>query len=285
MTRILVLGATGMLGNAMVRFLACTQELAVVAATRSIDARRYFAPDLPAEFIGNVDAENPDSLADLFARAQPDVVINAVGLVKQIDSAKSVMAAVPINTLLPHRLARLCAAADARLVHVSTDCVFSGERGKYVEADRADATDVYGLSKYLGEIHAPNAVTLRTSIIGHELRGGLSLLEWFLAQTGSVKGFTRAIFSGFPTVELARIVRDHVLPRPELSGLYHLSAAPIAKYDLLGLIADAYDKTIEIIPDDSFAIDRSLDSSRFREATGYTPPEWPALIQDMCRFG
>src|SRR5690606_15980310 len=163
-------------------------------------------------------------LADLFAKTRPEAVINCVGLVKQMADAKNVMAAVPINTLLPHRLARLAQASGARLIHVSTDCVFSGEKGNYLESDRADASDVYGLSKYLGEVGGENAVTLRTSIIGHELRGGLSLLEWFLAQQGSVKGFTRAVFSGFPTVELARIVRDHVLPQPELTGLYHASA-------------------------------------------------------------
>lgn len=285
MTRLAVLGATGMLGNAMVRFFAREEGIEVVAATRSGDAQRHFASDLPVRFVGNVDAESPDSLAQLFAKTAPHVVVNCVGLVKQVADAKSVMAAVPINTLLPHRLARLCEAAGARLVHVSTDCVFSGEAGNYVESDRPDATDVYGLSKYLGEVYEPHTVTLRTSIIGHEFRGGLSLLEWFLAQEGRTKGFTRAIFSGMPTVELARIVRDHVLPRPELSGLYHVSAAPIAKYDLLSLIAAEYGKAIEIVPDDALVIDRSLDSGRFRAATGYASPNWPDLIREMRRFG
>lgn len=283
--RVLVLGATGMLGNAMVRLLGQSDGLQVVAASRSADAARLFPADLTAEFIGHVDAESPDSLADLFAKARPAAVINCVGLVKQVADAKNVMAAVPINTLLPHRLARLAQACGARLVHVSTDCVFSGEKGMYLESDRADASDVYGLSKYLGEVGGDNAVTLRTSIIGHELRGGLSLLEWFLAQQGSVKGFTRAVFSGFPTVELARIVRDHVLPRPVLTGLYHVSAEPIAKYDLLQLIAAQYGKAIEIVPDDELVIDRSLNSNRFRAATGYIPPSWPELIARMHSFG
>ena len=283
--RILVLGATGMLGNAMTRLLAGSEGLEVVAAARSGGGERYFPAGLRAQFAGPFDAESPDSLAKLFADIRPDIVINCVGLVKQLEGAKSVLAAVPINTLLPHRLARLCKIAGARLIQISTDCVFSGASGHYVEADRADATDVYGLSKYLGEVDEPWAVTLRTSIIGHELRGGLSLLEWFLSQQGSVKGFTRAIFSGVPTVELARIVHDFVLPRPALSGLYHVSAAPIAKFDLLGLIAAEYGKEIEIVPDDSLVIDRSLDSSRFRAATGYTPPAWPDLIREMRRFG
>jgi dTDP-4-dehydrorhamnose reductase len=284
-TEILVLGATGMLGNAMVRLLGRSISLQVTAATRSDDAARHFAPDLPVRFVGGVDAENPDSLAKLFACVRPQVVINCVGLVKQLADAKSVMAAVPINTLLPHRLAVLCKGVGARLIQVSTDCVFSGKKGDYLESDPADATDVYGLSKYLGEVSGTHAITLRTSIIGHELRGGLSLLEWFLAQEQSVSGFTRAIFSGFPTVELARIVRDHVLPRPDLHGLYHVSARPIDKFELLRLIAAEYGKSIEIIPLHEPVIDRSLNSDRFRQAVGYSPPPWPQLIAEMRQFG
>jgi dTDP-4-dehydrorhamnose reductase len=280
-----VLGATGMLGNAMVRVLGRSDALRVTAATRSGDAARHFAADLPLRFVGGVDAESPDGLAKLFACVRPQVVINCVGLVKQNADAKSVMAAVPINTLLPHRLAVLCEVVGARLIHVSTDCVFSGEKGDYLESDRADATDTYGLSKYLGEVSETHAITLRTSIIGHELRGRLSLLEWFLAQEKPVNGFTRAIFSGFPTVELARIVRDHVLPRPDLHGLYHVSAEPIGKFDLLRLITAEYGKSIEIIPLDQPVIDRSLNSDRFRQAVGYSPPSWPELIAEMRRFG
>ncbi len=149
--------------------------------------------------------------------------------------------------------------ANARLVHVSTDCVFSGSQGDYREDDACDADDIYGRTKLLGELHEAPAVTLRTSIIGHELRGRASLLEWFLAQRETARGFTRAIFSGVPTVHLARIVRDQVLPDPSLAGLYHVSAEPIAKFDLLTLIAAKYAKSIEIEPDDTLVIDRSLE--------------------------
>ena len=282
--KLLVLGATGMLGNAMVRFLGASEGLEVIAASRATDASRHFAADLAVRFVGNVDATSPDSLVGLFAETRPEVVINCVGLVKQDAQGQQTLAAVPINTLLPHRLQQLCEASGARLIHVSTDCVFSGDKGCYIETDRADAGDVYGLTKYLGEVSGPQAITLRTSIIGHELRAGLGLVEWFLAQEGNVRGFTRAIFSGVPTVELARIVRDHVLPRPELNGLYHVSADPIAKHDLLGLIATEYGKTIDIVPDDALAIDRSLNSDRFRSAAGYSPPPWPELIAAMHNF-
>jgi len=167
---------------------------------------------------------------------------------------------------------------------MSTDCIFSGAKGLYIEADASDAKDLYGRSKYLGEVDYPNAITLRTSIIGHELSGAHSLVGWFLAQQGSARGFRRAIFSGFPTVELARVIRDHVMPHPELHGVYHVSAEPINKFDLLTLIAKAYGKTIDITPDDELVIDRSLDSSRFRVATGYQPQPWPELVRRMCEF-
>jgi dTDP-4-dehydrorhamnose reductase len=283
--RILVLGATGMLGNAMVRLLGASDGHEVIAATRTADARDCFPPNLNAQFIGDVDAESVESLARLFDSARADAVVNCVGLVKQLDNANEVLAAVPLNTLLPHRLLALCEASGARLIHISTDCVFSGRTGAYRESDPPDAADVYGLSKYLGEVGGAKAITLRTSIIGHELRGRHSLLEWFLAQEGSVQGYTRAIFSGVPTVELAGIVRDLVLPRPELHGLYHVSAAPIAKFDLLRLIATQYGKRIEIVPNADLQIDRSLDSSRFRAVTGYAPAAWPDLIARMHCFG
>jgi dTDP-4-dehydrorhamnose reductase len=212
------------------------------------------------------------------------VVINCVGLVKQLAEADDPLAAIPINSLLPHRLARLCGAAGARLVHMSTDCIFSGAKGMYTEADMPDAKDLYGRSKYLGEVDYPNAITLRTSIIGHELNSGHSLVGWFLAQQGSVKGFRRAIFSGLPTVELARVIRDHVIPHPEMYGVYHVSADPINKFDLLTLISNVYGKKINIAKDEKFIIDRSLDSTRFRNATGYQPQPWPELVRWMCEF-
>lgn len=279
--RMLIFGASGMLGNATLRLFTQSPGYLTFGSVRSSGALRLLPEHLHQNIITGVDVENIDSLTRLFARVHPDVVINCIGLVKQLAEADDPLAALPINAMLPHRLARLCEVANARLVHMSTDCVFSGEKGMYTEEDASDAKDLYGRSKYLGEVDYPHAITLRTSIIGHELDGARSLVGWFLAQEGQVKGFKRAIFSGLPTVEIARIIRDHVIPHPELHGLYHVSAKPINKYDLLSLVAQEYGKTIEIIPDDKFAIDRSLDSSRFRAATGYDAPEWPALIRLM----
>lgn len=280
--RVLVLGASGMLGTAMLRAFTRRAGYIVVAAVRSMSAPLNAITE-DAEVITGFDALSSDSLQQVVAQARPDVIINAVGLIKQLSGGNSVSEAVPINTLLPHRLQILADIAGARLVHVSTDCVFSGRKGGYTEADEADASDVYGMSKYLGEVDAHNAITLRTSIIGHELASANGLAEWFLSQERAVKGFTRAIFSGLPTDELARAVRDFVLPRPKLTGLYHVSAEPIAKYDLLQLVGKAYGHNIEIIPDGELRIDRSLNSVRFREATGYEPPSWPELVEIMKR--
>ena len=231
-----------------------------------------------------MDVEKSESLIQLFARARPNVVINCIGLVKQNAENDDPLAAIPINALLPHRLAKLCDIAGARLVHISTDCVFSGARGKYLENDFSDAQDLYGRSKFIGEVDYQHAITLRTSIIGHELSGSQSLLGWFLAQQGVVKGFRSAIFSGLPTVELAMVIRDYVIPKPELHGIYHVSSKAINKYDLLRLVSNAYGKSIEIYPDDQFVIDRSLDSTRFCQATGYQPKDWSELVQLMHDF-
>lgn len=282
--KVLVLGASGMLGNAVLRVFAQSDDYSVVGSARSAGVLRLLPPELREQVICGVDVENTDSLVRLLTLTRPNVVINCIGLVKQLAEADDPLAAIPINSLLPHRLARLCDVAGARLIHMSTDCVFAGTRGMYGEQDLPDAQDLYGRSKYLGEVDYPHAVTLRTSIIGHELDSAHGLVGWFLAQQGAVKGFTRAVFSGLPTMELARVMRDFVVPDAGLRGLYHVSADPINKFDLLTLVAQAYGKSTTITPDDKLVIDRSLDSSRFRTLTGYQPPAWPELVRRMREF-
>lgn len=279
--RVVVLGATGMLGNAAMRVLAREPGFEVFGVSRRPVTPAEF-PDVPAEqFLHLPDIAALDAIADILAHTRAEAVINAIGVVKQLQSADDPLVALPINALLPHQLARLCGEAGARLVHVSTDCVFDGKRGGYTEEDVANATDLYGRSKLLGEVDAPHAITLRTSIVGHELGSRHGLIDWFLGQEGSVFGFTRAIFSGVTTVELARVIARHVLPDPSLHGLYHLSAAPISKYDLLSIAAQVYEKEIAIVARDEPVIDRSLRSDRFRAATGYAPPDWRCLLADL----
>jgi dTDP-4-dehydrorhamnose reductase len=282
--RILVLGATGMLGHAMFRMLAADRNLDVHGTVRAPGSARYFHPSLAKRLLTGIDVENLDTLTRVFGDLRPAAVINCIGLVKQAGGSENPLLAVPLNAMLPHRLAALCTVSRSRLIHISTDCVFSGKKGSYVETDVPDASDVYGLSKLLGEFQHSPVVTLRTSIIGHELAGCRGLVDWFLAQQGSVPGFCRAIFSGIPTVELAAIVRDRILGNLDLHGLYHVAAEPISKYQLLLLIARAYGKHIDIIPSDLPIIDRSLNSERFRSATGYVAPVWPELVRRMHDF-
>ena len=219
-TTVLVLGASGMLGSAVLQVFAQSRGYAVVGTVRSAAARRLLPEPVRDRVMVGVDVEDFDSLVRVLGQVRPQVVINCIGLVKQLAEADDPLIALPINALLPHRLARLCELMQARLVHMSTDCVFSGAKGAYVEDDSSDANDLYGRSKFLGEVDYPHAVTLRTSIIGHELDSAHGLVGWFLAQQGRVKGYRRAIFSGLPTAVLAGVIRDHVLPHPELRGVH-----------------------------------------------------------------
>ena len=279
--KVLVFGASGMIGSAMFRVLSAKTGWQVWGTLRSDEAKRFFSGDQQEKLMAGVDVEKHDALVRSFARVKPDVVVNCIGLTKHHKEAEDPQLALPLNALLPHRMADLCAVAGARLIHVSTDCVFTGTKGNYAESDEPDARDVYGKSKHLGEVNYPHAITLRTSTIGHELHSAYGLLEWFLSQQGSCKGFSRAIFSGLPNTEFARVVRDVVIPRTDLHGLYHVGAKPIGKFELLKLIANVYDKQINIVQDDAFIIDRSLNSERFNQATGYRAPAWPELILSM----
>ena len=283
--KLLVLGASGMLGNAVFRLFTEEEGYSCVGTVRSERSRRFFPRDTHENLISGVDVEKHDDLIRLFADIQPNLVVNCVGVVKQLSAADDPLIAIPINSLLPHQLAQLCAVANARLIHMSTDCVFSGKTGMYTEEEAPDATDLYGQTKLLGEVKYPHTITIRTSIIGHELSGARSLINWFLAQEGQTQGFTKAVFSGLPTVEIAGLIRDHVVPNKALHGLYHVSADPINKFDLLTLVAETYGKKIEIQPNDSVVIDRSLNSDLFRTKTGYTPASWPELVRLMHRFG
>jgi dTDP-4-dehydrorhamnose reductase len=282
--RVLILGVTGMLGNAVYTSFASAAQHDVWGTLRRASDRRFFPEADPQRLIDGVDVTNLDSVAAAMNLARPDVVINAVGVIKQLAVANDPLVVLPINSMFPHRLAALCGLAGARMIQLSSDCVYSGHRGNYAEADLADAEDLYGKSKYIGEVHdLPHVITLRTSGIGRELASHNGLFEWFLSQTGTVRGFSKAVYSGLPSRELARVIQEFVLPRPELHGLYHVSSQPISKLDLLTLIAGVYGKEIAIEPDGAVHIDRSLDSRRFTAATGYVAAGWAELIAGMYK--
>jgi len=280
--RVLILGASGMLGHAVTRCLIEKAGVGTVWATiRGTEGAARLRSFGQVQIVSGLDALDIDALTRLFGECKPQCVINCIGLVKQKESAHDPLSALPINALLPHRIYALCRLVDARLVHISTDCVYSGQKGRYSENDAPDASDLYGISKRLGELQSCGAITLRTSIIGHEMSSNRGLVEWFLSQTGPVKGYRNAIFSGIPTMEFARVIRDYVLPNYRMEGIYHVSADPISKFDLLRLIAAEYGVRTEIHADDQVCIDRSLDGSRFNRATGYVAPPWPDLVAFM----
>ncbi|MEZ2146349.1 SDR family oxidoreductase [Bradyrhizobium sp. DN5] len=280
-SRVLILGASGMLGAAVFRSFLASADFEVIGTIRDRVALGFFSSAASARLL-QLDVLDEDALVSLLDRERPAAVINCIGLVKQLASAADPLVALPINAIFPHRLARICSLIGARLIHISTDCVFSGSMGNYTEDDATDAQDLYGRSKLLGElVDYDHAVTLRTSIIGRELYSAHSLVEWFLSQQGAVKGYAKAIFSGLPTAELAAVIRDIVLPRKDLAGLYHVSATPICKLDLLHLLARQYGKRIEILKDDQMKIDRSLSSEKFRRETGYRAADWPELIRQL----
>jgi len=279
--RILIFGATGMLGSTLFRSFRNEPHFVTFGTIRNPADARLFDPRLNDALIPNVSLHGEAGILDAFSTAQPDIVINCVGIIKQRSYAKDHLQSLEINSSLPHRLARYSSMVGARFIHFSTDCVFSGKKGGYTEDDLPDAYDLYGRTKFLGEVDYKNAITLRTSIIGHELVSSKSLVDWFLSQKETVRGFEKAVFSGLPTGEIARVIENHVIPHPDLHGLYHVSADPIDKLTLLRLIANVYKKVIRVIPDDKLVIDRSLNSSRFRTATGYVPDSWPTLVQKM----
>lgn len=276
--RLLVLGGTGMLGSTLVRELGRAPEIELYASVRGVASLPTDMRNLLGDRVLELDVLDDGRRQQLLDAVRPDVVVNAIGVVKQAPEVADHVVTVRINSLLPHQLAHECDAVGARLVHVSTDCVFSGQRGLYRETDTPDPVDFYGRSKLVGEVGGRH-LTLRTSIIGTEIKRHSSLLSWFLAQDGTtVRGFDRAIYSGVTTVEFARFLREVVLVAPELSGLYQLSSTPISKYDLLHLVADVYGWTGEIVRDDDFACDRSMSGDLLAAATCYRPPLWPEMI-------
>ncbi len=282
MTRILVLGGSGMLGHKLAQTLAPRAE--TWATVRGAAPAPAAAAVLdPARTITGVAAGDTDAVARAVERTGADVVINAIGIVKQSAAARDAVPAIAVNALFPHEVAAVCADAGARLIHVSTDCVFSGSRGGYTEDDVPDAADLYGRSKLLGEVTGPGALTLRTSIIGRELSGFFGLLEWFLSRRGAaVCGYSRAVFSGLTTAALADLIGDIALAHPQLDGMWHASAAPIDKLTLLRLVRETLEVPVEIEPDDALVIDRSLDSTRLRREIGWQPPSWPDMVAALA---
>ncbi|GAV19752.1 dTDP-4-dehydrorhamnose reductase [Mariprofundus micogutta] len=280
--KILILGGDGMLGHQLLKSWSDRHEVCVTLRGESRSYDHYGLFHDTNSFYG-VDVRDFNTIEQTVSKFQPDAIVNAVGIVKQRAEAQDAIISLEVNSLLPHRLSQLCGEVGARLIHMSTDCVFSGLKGMYTENDLEDASDLYGRSKLLGEVHDVQAVTLRTSIIGLELARNKSLIEWFLAQSGQVNGFSRAIYSGFTTMEMARIIENVLLEHKALSGLWHVASDPINKFELLSKLSEFMGRAdIRLLEDANFCCERSLDASKFNKETGYRPPSWDEMLSEQA---
>lgn len=279
--KILILGSSGMLGSAFLNRLSKNSMYRVYGTLRKKAQIKFFPPELKNNFFIQEDMELFNFCSRIIKETKPCLVINCIGMIKQLNPNENLRNTFLINSLFPHVLANYCKDTKSHLIHFSTDCVFDGKSGNYSEENQHSAEDIYGISKSIGEVSYKNSLTIRTSIIGHELRNKKSLLEWFLGESQEVQGYKNAIFSGLPTNELAAIIDEKIIQRKLIHGIYNVSSQPISKFDLLQLIKRIYDKDIIINPEYSFKINRSLNSSKFRKLTGFEPRSWEEMIISM----
>ena len=270
-----------MLGHRLFETVAPLHE-ARVTLRQGLDSYRRHGIFTEANAYAGIDVRRFESVMEVVSDFRPQAVVNGVGIVKQRALARDAIPSLEVNALFPHRLAVLCRAVSARLIHLSTDCVFSGRRGGYREGDSTDAEDLYGRTKHLGEVGQTGSLTLRSSIIGLELDRKTSLVEWFLAQERPIRGYRRAIYSGLTTAEMSRLIERLLREHPDLSGVWHVASAPISKYDLLTILAGKLESRGPIEPDETLACDRSLDGSAFAHATGYAAPGWDAMLAELA---
>ncbi len=283
--RILILGSTGLLGNTFTKYFFDSEYFQTFATTRNYSKIKFFNKKHHEKFVHINNILDYKETKKKIQNIKPDVLINCLGITnKKNFNSNQTEEFISINSLLPYRLQKICADLGVRLIHFSTDCIFSGNKGFYSENDIPDSIDLYGRSKFLGELDFKNTLTIRKSVIGHELISKNGLLEWFLSQNKSVEGYKNVIFSGTTVLELAILIEKYIIPRSDLKGILNISGESISKFNLLKVIADIYNKKIDIIPNEIIKLDRSLDGSQFAKLTGYQPKPWPLLIRTMKEF-
>jgi len=278
--KILILGVSGMLGYSLFTNLYDNKNLNVYGTIRNNNSHKSHFKIYDTIF-DNIDANDITRIDNIISKIRPNIVINCIGVIKQKKQSNNHENTIRFNTLLPHQLATICTKYHSKLIQFSTDCIFDGKKGMYSENDIPNATDLYGRSKYLGEVDYDQHLTIRTSIIGHELTSSLSLIDWFLNQTDKVEGYSNAIFSGFPTCYFAKILTEHIFNNENINGTFHISSNPIDKYSLLKLVSDVYHKDIKIIKNDYFKIDRSLNNNKFNTLSHIVIPTWTELVEIM----
>lgn len=282
--KILLLGITGMLGHVLYKYFSHKKDIFVIGIFRDKHKYSFLSHlKLKTDFYQD-DISDENNLIEIIDKVKPEVIINCIGVIKQVKISNNPLKILPINSLFPHKLNEISSQRNIRLIHFSTDCVFDGKKGNYIEDDNANALDLYGVSKKLGEVSGKNVLTIRTSIIGHEIKSKNGLLEWFLSQNEEIQGYKNAFFSGLPTVEIAEILYNHILKNRKMNGIIHISGPKISKFELLLKMSECYKKKINILPNYNVKIDRSLNSTKFQLASKYTAPNWIELINKMKMF-
>lgn len=272
--KVIILGAGGMFGHVL--FTESKKKFETIGTVNT----SHFTSD---GVLVHVNVFHLEQVKKIITEFKPQIVVNAVGVTKQSKMMGEENLPLYLNAQFPHLLLTLAHQYKFKVLHISTDCVFSGKKGSYTEDDQPDPVDLYGKTKLDGEINDPHSLTLRTSIIGHEIRTQNGLVEWFLHQSNHCKGYKKAIFSGFPTIVLTDFLLNKIFPAmlDGMSGLYNFSTDAINKFDLLNLIAHTYGKKITIEPDSSLVVDRSLDSSVFKTKMNFSTPDWETMIKNM----
>lgn len=284
--KILILGADGMLGHKLFQRLGAVYPETVGTISGRVTAEPFIRIPFfqTGKVIQEVDPMDFKGLENTIKQVAPDYVVNCLRVATHGDAVVPPVQSITVNSLLPHRLAEMAARQGARLIHFSSDCVFDGRQGMYTEEDSPNATHAYGQTRLLGEVDADNTLVLRGSVIGRELAGNSSLLEWFLLRKGTeIEGFTKAIYSGLTSIETARVVRMILEKAPRLTGLFHVASEPINKFDLLNLAKESFTVDVTIHKEEGFSVDRSLNADKFKAATNYIPPSWPAMMTELAK--
>lgn len=281
---IVVLGCSGMLGHKLMQTISESTDYHVYGTVRSMTSNRVtqIPRNKNTTVVSDIHADNLAPLKKLLAETHPVAIVNCIGIVKQLPEGSQPIPSIKINSLLPHQLAEMSREVGSRFFHFSTDCVYSGTKGFYSETDATDPQDLYGKSKAIGEVGGPGCFTIRSSIIGPELDSHLGLFEWFCLQRGKkVKGYRKALYTGFTTTAMSRILLMLIEKFPEMSGVWNVASDPISKYEILCKINKILNLGITVEEDQSYAMNRTLDGSKFKNATGFSSPSWDEMLTQL----
>ena len=281
--KILILGLSGMLGHKLFSYLQKQNTYELYATTTTnfeIEHPNFKIVNKKNIFFSKT--QNIDFFKKKITDIKPDLVINCIAILKESFFYLNPLKFIEINTVLPLQISELSKIFGFRFIHFSTDILYADTNKLSCENDKITLEGPYAASKFLGEVKNNNSLTIRTSIIGHQLNNKNSLVEWFLSYEGeTVNGYSNVIYSGLPTTEISKIIHEKIIPNVNLKGIINISSNPISKFELLKKIKKYYNKKVKINIDNSAISNRSLDSNLFNNKTGYLAPDWDVLVKEM----